>query len=119
MHDILRRRVIRKLEVLPDERVYQVLDYIEFLESRYGRGEAEAPSGLQRFAERLEDRLRRKRLRPGTIRSAVGVIATADRVVAGVAREVARAGRELVGEVESAAGRGSRGSGGAGTESGG
>ena len=35
MHDALRQRLIRKIESLPDEQVYQILDYIEFLESKY------------------------------------------------------------------------------------
>jgi hypothetical protein len=33
MHDALRQRLIRKIESLPDEQIYQILDYIEFLES--------------------------------------------------------------------------------------
>ena len=32
MHDILRERLIRKIETLPEDQVYQTLDYIEFLE---------------------------------------------------------------------------------------
>ncbi len=35
MHDVLRTRLLRKLESLPEAQVYQVLDYIEFLESKY------------------------------------------------------------------------------------
>jgi hypothetical protein len=36
MHDILRERLMRKIESLPEDQVYQILDYIEFLESKYG-----------------------------------------------------------------------------------
>ena len=34
MHDVLHNRILRKLESLPEEQSYQVLDDIEFLESR-------------------------------------------------------------------------------------
>ena len=37
MHDVLRQRLLRKIESLPDEQIYQVLDFIEFLESKYAR----------------------------------------------------------------------------------
>lgn len=99
MHDVLRQRLMRKIEALPDERIYQVLDYIEFLESKYAPGVAEEPAGVLRFAERLEDRMRRKALSPATIREAIEVIAAADRVLSGLAS----AGRRVLTEVEGAA----------------
>ena len=34
MNEILQERLRRKLDTLPDEKAYQVLDYIEFLESK-------------------------------------------------------------------------------------
>ena len=34
MNDILRERLIRKLDTLPEEKIYQILDYIDFLESK-------------------------------------------------------------------------------------
>jgi hypothetical protein len=40
MHDILRERIWRKLQALPPEQVYQVLDYLEFLEAKYARDRA-------------------------------------------------------------------------------
>lgn len=49
----LRRRVWRKLESLSDERLYQVLDYVEFLEEKYGEGSAD-PDGIQRVAESIQ-----------------------------------------------------------------
>ena len=55
MHDVLRTRLLRKIESLPEEQVYQVLDYIEFLESKYARELSAEASGLQSFAEKLED----------------------------------------------------------------
>lgn len=97
MHDVLRRRLMRKLESLPEAQLYQALDYIEFLESKYapGGGLAEETSGLQKFAESLEDRLRRKAVSPATIREAFQLIASADRVLSGVTT----AGKQLLSEL--------------------
>lgn len=96
MHDVLRQRLLRKIESLPEEQIYQVLDYIEFLESKYGPVEIEEEvTGIQRFAERVEDGLRRRTVSPGTLREAFQLIAAADRVLSGVAS----AGRDLLGEL--------------------
>ena len=35
MNEQLKQRIMRRLETLADERGYQVLDYVEFLESKY------------------------------------------------------------------------------------
>jgi hypothetical protein len=98
MHDVMRKRLWRKLEALPDDQIYQVLDYIEFLEARYAR-QAQAPAdGLQRLAERLEDRLRARSLAPAAIGGTMRLIGTAGRVLDGITeagRELTDAGREL------------------------
>jgi hypothetical protein len=95
MHDVLRQRVIRHLESLPEEQIYQVLDYIEFLESKYARNLQVEASALQRFAEGLEDKLRKKAMSPHTLREAFQLIAAADRVLS----SVSNAGREILGEL--------------------
>lgn len=96
MHDVLRARVMRKIESLPEEQIYQVLDYIEFLESRYGPPESEKPaSGFQRIGEGLEDRMRKRSFKPSNLREAFQVIAAADRALSGVAQ----AGRQLFEEL--------------------
>lgn len=48
---------------MPDERAYEVLDYIEFLESKYATRPALATT-FQRFAEGVEDTLRAGGCRP-------------------------------------------------------
>jgi len=58
MNDILRERLIRKLDTLPEEKIYQILDYIDFLESKYAPKVSAAPNPLKRFAEGVEDTLR-------------------------------------------------------------
>jgi hypothetical protein len=95
MHDVLRQRLIRKIESLPDAQVYQILDYIEFLESKYAAAEVVEASGLQKFAEGLEDKLRRKAVSPSTIREAFQLISAADRVLAGVSS----AGRQILSDL--------------------
>src|SRR3954449_11291486 len=58
MNEHLRDRILRKLETLSDERGYQVLDYVEFLESRYAERQSPNASTFTRFTEAIEDRLR-------------------------------------------------------------
>ena len=95
MHDALRQRLLRKIESLPDDQVYQALDFIEFLESKYAQGAAVEASGLQKFAENLEDKLRRKAVSPATIREAFQLISAADRVLSGVSS----AGKQILSEL--------------------
>jgi hypothetical protein len=96
MHDILRERLWRNLEALPDERIYQVLDYIEFLNSKYAREGVPPSSGLQRFGEKLEDRMRMQGVGMSAIRGTLSMMGAADRVV----NDLAEAGRTLIREVE-------------------
>ena len=96
MHDVLHNRILRKLESLPEEQIYQVLDYIEFLESRYSReGEESRAGGFQRLGEGIEDGLRKRAVNPSNLREAFQVIAAADKALSGVAK----AGRKLFGEL--------------------
>ena len=95
MHDALRQRLLRKIESLPDEQIYQVLDYIEFLESKYAAAAAVEASGLQKFAEGLEDKLRKRAVSPSTIREAFQLISAADRVLSGVSS----AGKQILAEL--------------------
>jgi hypothetical protein len=95
MNEFLRKRIERKLETLPDERVYQVLDYIEFLESRYGSAAEEAPTPLQRLAETVEDTLRAGKVSASAIRSTMDAMSAAGRVMSGLAA----AGKAVVDQV--------------------
>ncbi len=95
MNEVLRQRLLRKIESLPEEKIYQVLDYIEFLESKYARDAAAEASGLQKFAENLQDRMRKKAMNPETIREAFQLIAAADRVLSGVSS----AGKQILDEL--------------------
>jgi vacuolar-type H+-ATPase subunit E/Vma4 len=95
MHDALKQRLIRRIESLPEEQVYQALDYIEFLEAKYAERIVDEATGLQRFAEKLEDRLRRRTVSPANIREAFQLISAADRVLS----NVSSAGKQLLAEL--------------------
>jgi hypothetical protein len=96
MHDILRERLWRNLEALPEDRLYQVLDYVEFLTSKYAREGVRSASGIRRFGEKLEDRMRMNGVGLSAIKGTLEVMGTADRVVA----DLASVGRSLLREVE-------------------
>jgi len=93
MNQILRDRLQRKLEVLSEEKAYQVLDYIEFLESKY----AERPAGaapFQKVAETLEDTLRAGRVPVNIIRGTMDAVGKAGKLL----EKVAAAGKAAVEE---------------------
>lgn len=96
MHETLRKRILRRLETLPEAQLYQVLDYIEFLDSAYGSGRVAEASGLQTLAERLEDGLRKRALSPARLREAFQLIDVADRVLG----SVKDAGKEILAELQ-------------------
>lgn len=95
MNEILRKQIWRKLEGLPEEKAYQVLDYIEFLEGRHGTEPADA-RGFQRFAELFQERMRKARVPASALRETMKVLGATDRVLDGF-RE---AGREVLAELE-------------------
>lgn len=99
MHEILKDRIWRRLEALPPEQLYQVLDYIEFLEAKYATERAAEPDALQKFAERLEDGMRLRSVAPKVISGTVGLLGTARQVV----RRVSAVGRDLTSNAGGAA----------------
>lgn len=99
MHEQLKERIARRLETLADERGYQVLDYIEFLESKYG--ERAAPTNFfAKLSERVEDTMRAGRIPVKAISGTLSAMDTAGKVMKGVVA----AGKAVVDEAVSAAG---------------
>ena len=87
---------MRRIESLPEAQIYQVLDYIEFLDSKYASPDQQKHAGgFQRLAEGIEDGLRNRSLDPSKLREAFQVFAAADRAMSGVAK----AGRQLLDEI--------------------
>lgn len=95
MNDLLAKRIMRKLESLPDERVYQVLDYIEFLESRFAQRSAPGATAFQRLAETVEDTLRAGKVSVNVVRGTMDAMSAAGRVMTGLAA----AGKSVVDQV--------------------
>jgi hypothetical protein len=96
-HDLLRRRLQRAIEALPEAQLYQALDYVEFLASKYNRSPGQSErSPVQRFGERFEDSLRMHRVGFRTIRGTMDAVSAVDRFL----DDVRRAGRGFVEEVQ-------------------
>ncbi|MEA2705680.1 MAG: hypothetical protein QOH22_468 [Gemmatimonadaceae bacterium] len=95
MNDILRERLIRKLDTLPEEKIYQILDYIDFLESKYAPKPSTAANPLKRFAEGVEDTLRAGKMSANMIGGTMSVMNKA----VGVLTDVANAGKSVATEI--------------------
>lgn len=99
MNALLRSRFLRKLEAMGDERAYQVLDFIEFLESKYA--ERSAPGGLfARFTETVETTMRAGKIPVRAISGAMTVMDTAGKMMRGLVA----AGQAVVEEAAKAVG---------------
>jgi hypothetical protein len=86
MNPYVRDRINRRLDALSDERLYQVLDYIEFLETKYAEKAAPPASVLQRFVDGVEDSLRAGGVAAGTVAETMGLLSKAVGVLGGVAQ---------------------------------
>jgi len=98
MNDLLKQRIARLLESLSDERGYQILDYIEFLDSKYA--ERARPGGLfAKITETVEDTMRAGKLPIQAISGTMGIVDGAAKVMKGLAA----AGQAVVDEAVKAA----------------
>lgn len=97
MNELLKQRILRRLDTLSDERGYQVLDYVDFLESRYA--ERGRPTNIfARITESVEDTMRAGRLPIQAISGTMGLVESAGRMMKGVAA----AARTVIDEAEAA-----------------
>lgn len=113
MNEHLRDRILRKLDTLTDERGYQVLDYVEFLESRYAERQNPA-NAFTRFTEAIEDRLRAGKVSASAIAETMGLMNRA----AGVLNSALAAGRSVANDIVDAATSAAQVGAGAGTKPG-
>ena len=95
MDQLLKERIIRRLDNLPNDKAYQVLDYLEFLESKL-RSRSGQASTLEKFTDRVEDTLRAGRVSVSTIQGTRDVLDAAGRVMQGLVE----AGRTVVNELQ-------------------
>ena len=105
MNPYLRDKVLQKLDSLSDDRGYQVLDYVEFLETKYAERQAAASAAnsnpLLRFADAVEEKLRAGKVSATTIAETMGLM---NRAV-GVLNGAAAAGKSVATDLMSATGR--------------
>jgi len=91
MNEMLRDRLVRKLDLMPDDRLSQILDYIDFLESKYAPVIAPAPNVLRSFAQGVEDTLRAGKMSAGAVAGTMSIMNKA----VGAINEVAAAGKSV------------------------
>jgi hypothetical protein len=96
MNEILKKQIWRKLEALPEEKVYEVLDFIDFLSSEYADRRAPEPPVFQRFAEGVQSQMRRGRMSASAVNRSMKVLGRADQVL----DSFRQAGREFLAELE-------------------
>src|SRR5476649_920892 len=106
MNEHLRDRILRKLETLSDELGYQVLDYVEFLESKYAERQAPNANTFTRFTEAIEDKLRAGKVSASAIAETVGFMNRA----AGVLNSALETGKNMASELMNTSTPGAAGS---------
>jgi hypothetical protein len=99
VNEHLQQRILRRLESLDDERGYQVLDYLEFLESKYAT-RARGGGFIARITETAEDTMRAAGMPLKAITGTMGLMESAGKVMRGVAA----AAQSVVDEAVKAAG---------------
>jgi hypothetical protein len=99
MNNFMKDRLQRRLEALSDERLYQVLDYIEFLESKYAEHKPAPPNVFQRFAEGVEDTMRAGKISATAVSETMGLLSKA----MGVLNGVTAAGKSVASDIAGAA----------------
>lgn len=100
MNDILRDRLMRKLDLMPDDKLSQVLDYIDFLESKYAPRGAQTSNPIRSFAEGVESTLRAGKVGANAISGTMNIMNKA----VGAISEVAAAGKSVATGLMGAAG---------------
>ena len=84
MNENLKARISGRLDALPDDIGRQLLDYMEFLDSKYNKSQR-ATSTVQRLAENLEDRLGTVRIADAAAKGGAQVLEAAGRLMEGLA----------------------------------
>ena len=114
MNDLLKQRILRNLEELDDERGYQILDFIEFLDSKYSA--RSNPSGIfAKITDTVEDTMRAGKLPIQAISGTMGLMDSAGKVMKGLAAagqvvvdEAVRAAEDATGALSGTGDDGSR-----------
>ncbi len=100
MNDLLKQRILRLLDSASDERGYQILDFVEFLDSKYA--ERSEPDGLlSRITATVENTMRAGKLPIQAITGTMGLMDSAAKVMKGLAAAGQAVVEEAVKAVES------------------
>jgi hypothetical protein len=84
MNDLLKQRINRLLDAANDERGYQILDYLEFLDSKYG--ERSRPDNLfAKITATVENTMRAGKLPVQAITGTMSLMDSAAKVMKGLA----------------------------------
>src|SRR3954468_18507144 len=105
MNEHLRERILRKLESLSDDRGYQILDYVEFLESKFAERQNPQGNAFTRFTEAMEDRLRAGKVSAAAIAETMGLLNRAANVLNGAVAAGKSVASDLVSVAQSATAR--------------
>jgi hypothetical protein len=84
MNENLKAKIVGKLGILSDEHGRQLMDYIDFLQSKYNRSRR-SPSPFQRLAENIEDALGAGTITEAAAKGGAQVADAAGRVMSGLA----------------------------------
>ena len=98
MNDLLRQRITKLLEALDDEKAYQVLDYAEFISSKYA-ARSEPDGILSKITATVENTMRAGKLPVQAITGTMNLMDSAAKVMKGLAA----AGQAVVEEAVKAA----------------
>jgi hypothetical protein len=99
MNEHLRERILRRIETLPDDKAYQILDFVEYLESKYAQRQAPAGNAFTRFSEAVEDRLRAGKVSAAAIAETMGLLNRAANILNGAVA----AGKSVASDIVSVA----------------
>ena len=99
MNENLKTTIAQKLDNMTDESGRQLMDYIEYLESKYNRSSRER-STFERLAENVEGTLRSSKIGEAAVKGTGGIIDVAGTV----ARSFAAAGQAVLDELQGVVG---------------
>jgi hypothetical protein len=95
MNEHLRQRILRRLDSLSDDRAYQILDYVEFLETKYAERASPGATPFTKFTDAVEDKLRAGRISASAIADTVGLMNRAASVLNGAMEATKSIANEL------------------------
>jgi hypothetical protein len=84
MNDLLKQRILRLMETLDDDKAYQVLDYAEFLTSKYAQ-RAQPDNLFTKITATVENTMRAGKLPVQAITGTMSLMDSAAKVMKGLA----------------------------------